>query len=86
MEGIERKAAVMYENLCNTYRAGGEKEETCKEVFGNDFVEDMTAALLAQYILYCRVTESSPDDLIGFTHLLNRAAVQYCMEKGQGQD
>lgn len=75
MKNLEKKSYAMYLNLCNTYRGEEEKEE-----FSKDFTEDMTAALLALYTMYSRVTGDDIEDLIGFTHILNRLAIQYCTE------
>lgn len=76
MKEIEKKSFAMYTNLCNTYRDDEEKEETGKEEFSRDFADDLTAALLALYTFYGRVI-TDDGDLIGFTHLLNRLAIQY---------
>lgn len=77
MEEIEKKSFAMYTNLCNTYRDEEEKEETDRKEFCKDFADDLTAALLALYIFYGRAVGDDDGDLIGFTHLLNRLAIQY---------
>ena len=80
MKNLEKKSYAMYVNLCNTYRGEEEKEETEKEEFSKDFAEDLTAALLALFTMYSRVTADDIQDLVGFTHILNRLAIQYCTE------
>lgn len=80
MKNLENKSYAMYVNLCNTYRGEEEKEEIGKEEFSKDFAEDMTAALLALFTMYSRVTGDDIQDLVGFTHILNRLAIQYCTE------
>jgi hypothetical protein len=43
--------------------------------------EDFTAMLIAMKVLFEEVTGTDEaDDLIGFTHILNRLAIQYAME------
>lgn len=80
MKNIEKKSYAIYTNICNTYRDEDEKVESDKEEFSNDFTEDITAGFLALYSIYVRVTGNKDGDLIGFTHLLNRLAIQFCTE------
>lgn len=81
MYDLEKKIFSIYVNLCNTYRNEEEKEETVKEEFCDNFADDLTAALIALYTLYGNVVGDNPDDLIGFTHVLNRLAIQYCIQR-----
>ena len=60
LSNLKRKTMAMYANLCNVYRDEGEKEETCKEELQGDFAEDMTAALIALFILYRKVVDQAP--------------------------
>lgn len=80
MKNIEKKSYAIYTNICNTYRDEDEKVESDKEEFSNDFTEDITAGFLALYSIYVRVTGNKDGDLIEFTHLLNRLAIQFCTE------
>ncbi|MFQ8703905.1 MAG: hypothetical protein ACLR9I_09020 [Eisenbergiella sp.] len=76
----DQKTLVFYTNLCNAYKDEEEREETGKLEMEGSLTEDMTALLMAAYVLFRRLT-GSEEDLIGFTHILNRLAVQYCAEK-----
>ena len=73
------KTLVFYTNLCNVYKDEEEREETAKLEMERSLTEDMTALLMAAYVLFR-----------SFTHILNRLAVQYCAEKresdGKGND
>ncbi len=77
---MDQKTLVFYQNLCNVYKDEEEREETAKLEMEGSLTEDMTALLMAAYVLFRRLT-GSEEDLIGFTHILNRLAVQYCAEK-----
>lgn len=44
--------------------------------------DDFTAMLIAMKVLFEEVTGEEGYDLIGFTHLLNRFAIQHIMETG----
>ena len=77
---MDQKTLVFYQNLCNVYKDEEEREETAKLEMEGSLTEDMTALLMAAYVLFRRPT-GSEEDLIGFTHILNRLAVQYCAEK-----
>lgn len=46
----------------------------------SDVTEDFTAMLLAMNTLYVRITGDKEADLIDFTHILNKLAVQHIME------
>lgn len=45
-----------------------------------DATEDFTAMLVAMHFIYETMTGDEDEDLIGFTHMLNRLAVQFTME------
>ena len=47
--------------------------------FSDDVTEDFTAMLLAMKVVFDRVTGGDMD-IIDFTHVLNKLAVQYVME------
>ena len=77
---MDQKTLVFYTQLCNVYKDEEEREETAKLEMEGSLTEDMTALLMAAYVLFRKLT-GSEEDLIGFTHILNRLAVQYCAEK-----
>lgn len=46
---------------------------------GQDMTEDFLAMIIAMYYLY-RMFSDGGEDLLGFTHTLNRIAVKYLLE------
>ena len=50
------------------------------EMEEKSLTEDFTAMLYAMYMLYMEIT-GDETDIIGFTHILNRLALQQIMEK-----
>ena len=62
------KTLVFYTNLCNVYKDEEEREETAKLEMERSLTEDMTALLMAAYVLFRRLA-GSEEDLIGFTHI-----------------
>jgi hypothetical protein len=79
--GFEQKALIFTVALQNVYKDEEDREDTGKlELTGDGLTEDFTAMLMAMKITYDRVT-GDDTDLIGFTHILNRLAVQHVMEK-----
>lgn len=79
-EKFEREALSFYVALTNAFRS----EETQEEVpqvhlhSGDDFTETVCAMMAAMQVL-CENASSElhADDLIGFTHILNRLAIQH---------
>lgn len=49
--------------------------------FSEDVTEDFTAMLIAMAVIFNGVVENDVD-LIDFTHILNKLAVQYIMDGG----
>lgn len=47
---------------------------------GQDMTEDFLAMIIAMYYLYRMFSDGGKEDLLGFTHLLNRIAVNYLLE------
>lgn len=45
-----------------------------------DVTEDFTAMLVAIKFLYADITDDTDTDLVGFTHMLNRLAIQHCIK------
>ena len=67
--------------LSDVYRdqENRELEAFGKMQFSEDVTEDFTAMLLAMKAGFDRIT-GSDGDLIDFTHVLNKLAVQYVMD------
>jgi hypothetical protein len=84
---IEEKTMRFMTALTDVYR-----DEESRELalfspaeLGEDVTEDFTAMLLAMKIIFVKLT-GSDSDLIDFTHLLNKVAVQYVIEKLESDD
>lgn len=79
---IEEKAAYFGIALTDVYK--DEEHRGLYAVpeirFSSDPTEDFTAMLLAVRYVYEVVTGDKESDLIDFTHILNKLAVQYIME------
>lgn len=76
---IKQKAAMFGEAILNVYRDEDDWEYFDKlELTEEGLTEDFTAALIALQFLYIKIT-GDKQDLIGFTHILNRLAVQHCI-------
>ena len=80
---IEEKAVYFGIALTDVY-----KDEEHRELYAvpeiklsSDPAEDFIAMLLAMRYVYERVTGDQESDLIDFTHILNKLAVQYIMER-----
>lgn len=74
MTKTEEKALHFLTALSGVY-SGEEAIE-----FSDDLTEDFTAMLIAMKFLFDEIT-GSVDDLISFTHVLNKLAVQHIMGK-----
>lgn len=48
---VVHKTLVFYTNLCNVYKDEEEREETAKLEMEGSLTEDMTALLMAAYVL-----------------------------------
>ena len=83
MNKIEEKALRFLTALQDVYRdeENRELEAFDKMKFSEDVTEDFTAMLLALKVVFDMVC-GDETDLIDFTHILNKMAVQYIMEKG----
>lgn len=78
---IKQKATMFGEAILNVYRDEDDWEYFEKiESTEENLTEDFTAMLIAMYCMYTNTTGDNRD-LICFTHILNRLAVQYCMEE-----
>lgn len=85
MKPFERKAFTFYTMILNAYCDEEDMtpaEPKLKLQTGGDLTEDISAMLMAM-MLFCE--QCSPEtvedmDIIGFTHLLNRVAIQHVFE------
>lgn len=80
---IEEKAAYFVVALADAYKEEESRDSYTvpKMEFALDITEDFTAMLLALRLVYEKVTGDNESDLIDFTHVLNKLAVQYVMER-----
>ncbi len=87
MNKIEEKALQFMTALSDVYRDEEKRqlEAFDKMEFSEDVTEDFTAMLLAMKAVFDRVV-GDDDDLIDFTHTLNKLAVQYIMEGDHGTE
>lgn len=83
MKPFERKAFTFYTMILNAYRDEEDMTPAVPKLrLGDDATEDITAMMMAM-MLFCKqvAPETVEDmDVIGFTHLLNRVAIQYVFE------
>lgn len=80
---IEKKALTFLTAIGNAYKDFEEREDFSKlELREEELTEDFTAMLLSLSYLYEKITGDTTD-LIGFTHILNRLAIQYIMEESE---
>ena len=86
MKKIEEKALMFLTALSDVYREEENRELSVfsKMEIGDDFTEDFTALLLAMNLMCERIT-GYDGDLIDFTHMLNKLAVQHIMD-GERKD
>lgn len=85
MKTTEKKAMQFLTALLDVYRDEDKREleAFAKLEFSDDFTGDMTAMLLAMKVMVERLA-GFDGDIIDFTHVLNKLAVQYVMEnKGE---
>ena len=80
----EEKALHFVAALADVYRDEENRELVAfsKMEITNDFTEDFTAMLLAMNLV-CEQLTGYDGDLIDFTHMLNKLAIQHIMEKGK---
>lgn len=81
MKKIEQKALCFLTALMDVYRDEENRELDAFSgmEFSDDVTEDFTAMLLAMKVVVERVA-GYDGDIIDFTHMLNKLAVQYVME------
>lgn len=87
MKSVENKALQFMAALADVYRDEDDRElyAFSKMEMSEDITEDFTAMLVAMSILFDRVS-GFDGDLIDFTHILNKLAVQYVLEKQEGSE
>lgn len=81
MTKIEKKTVAFITAISDVYRdvENRELEVVEKMEFSEDATEDFTAMLLAMRYMYARFTGDEDADIIDFTHILNKLAVQHVM-------
>jgi two-component sensor histidine kinase len=79
---VERKAVIFLTALLDVYKDEERRELEAFEKLEltNDATEDFTAMLLAMKTVFGSLTGSDDMDLIDFTHVLNKLAIQYVMD------
>lgn len=87
MTGVENKTLQFMAALADVYRDEDDRElyAFSKMEMREDVTEDFTAMLVAMSILFDRVS-GFDGDLIDFTHILIKLAVQYVLEKQEGSE
>lgn len=82
MAKIEEKAMAFATALTDVYRdeENRELEAVRKMNLSEDVTEDFTAMLIAMRMIFMKITGDTDSDIIDFTHILNKLAVQYVME------
>lgn len=81
MDKFENKLVCFATSLQNAYKEEEEKDYfPALELVEEELTEDFTAMLYAMWYLYQRIT-GDEIDIIGFTHILNRLAIQNVMKK-----
>lgn len=80
---FENKVLCFMSAIGNVYKDNEEREDFPKlDLKEEELTEDFTAMLMAQFMLYQRIT-GDETDIIGFTHVLNRLALQRIMKKDE---
>lgn len=82
MTKTEEKAMAFITAITDVYRdeENREFEAFGKMEFSEDATEDFTAMLVALKCIYAKLTGDHDTDIIDFTHILNKLAVQHVME------
>lgn len=82
MAKIEEKAMAFATALTDVYRdeENRELEAVRKMNLSEDVTEDFTAMLIAMRMIFMKITGDTDSDIIDFTHILNKLAVQWVME------
>lgn len=91
MNRFSKKTVVFLTMLANAYRNEEEYETPIEKLSlspNDDITEDITAMLTAMLMFYNNMCSANGEDmdLIGFTHLLNRLAIQFCYDRESQDD
>lgn len=88
MVKIEEKAMAFATALTDVYRdeENRELEAVGKMNFSEDVTEDFTAMLIAMRVIFMKFTGDTGSDIIDFTHILNKLAIQYVMEGAKNNE
>ena len=79
---IEEKAKVYYQHMVNAYREPDDRVDpgvVLQLNKGTDWMEELAAMMIAMMSMTDRMIgglEEPYSDLVGFTHFLNRVAIQ----------
>ena len=85
MKKLEQKSICFLKALLDVYRDEENRELSAFSV-DDDVTEDITALLVAMKVVVERISEFE-GDIIDFTHMLNKLAVQLIMENhGETED
>ena len=81
MKNINEKAVYFVAALADVYRDEEDRELGAFSPieFGDDVTDDFTAMLIAMKVTFEGIT-GIDGDLIDFTHILNKLAIQYIMD------
>jgi len=82
-----QKALAFTAAMLDVYRDEESRELDAfgKAEISEDVTEDFTAMMLAMRFMYERMTGDEESDIIDFTHILNKLAVQYILDsRGDG--
>ena len=87
MLNTKEKTVRFYSALTDVYRDEDDREMTGmpKMDLSTDITDDVTAMLLAMYMIVNQAT-GTDDDLIDFTHRLNKLAFQNLMACQEGKN
>lgn len=80
MDKFSEKVVNLCASLMNTYKDEESRDYIDQlEMDKEDITEDFTAMLYSMWVIYRKMVDDT-EDIIGFTHLLNRLAIQHIME------
>lgn len=83
---FNNKVLTFMVGISNAYKSEEEKEGLPKlELIEDELTEDFIAMLMSMKLWYVKLT-GDDTDLIGFTHILNRLAVQHCMDSKEEEE
>ena len=91
MSDFEKKVITFYTMLANAYREPEDMEEAVEKLMicdGYDLNDDIAAMLAAMMIFVDKLLPNITKDmdLVGFTHFLNRIAIQHCYDVPDDDD